>query len=150
MIKIDKIELFRVFVILEATLVGLPIIIFGSVGAVLCVVGYSILGWLGACFALEALPCIFGVYFLLPGLVAPRLFQATVPGASPKGIAGWLVVVGVYSVLALLISLPVSMRMSSRGRDRLSAEHLAAPAGGEAPQTDQTKGADKGDGATSR
>jgi hypothetical protein len=148
MIKIDKIELFRVFVILEAALVVLPIIICWSIGAVLCVVGYSVLGWLGACFALEALPCIFGFYFVLPGLVAPGLFQGAVPGVLPKGIAGWLVVVGVYSVLALLLALPVSIRMSSRGRSGLSAEHLAARAGDKAPQTNETKGGDKTDGAT--
>ncbi|UCC97294.1 MAG: hypothetical protein JSW66_15780 [Phycisphaerales bacterium] len=143
MMKIDKIELYRVFGLLEAAIVGLPLITFWSTTVALCALGFSVLGWLGAGLAYGALRCIFGCYFVLPRLVASGFFQGEVPRVLPKGIGGWLVTVGVYSVLALVLALPLSIYSAESKWNRLNPEHLGAGDGGEAHETDKTKGPDK-------
>jgi hypothetical protein len=144
MIKIDKLELFRVFVVLEASLVGIPVVVFLSAAAALYLFGHFAI----ATFWAVVIFLVGSLYILLPALVAPGLFQVKVLGVLPESIAGWLVVVGVYSVIALLLALPVSIRTPSRRRRRLSAECVAAAGRGKAPGADEAKVGDKTDGAT--
>ena len=142
--KIDKTEFFRAFVVLEAALVGFPVIVWRLAFAARYLLG----GFDALTFCLALFFLVARSYFALPALLAPALFQGTVPAAVPEGIGGWLVVVGVYSVLALLFALPVSIRTPSRRHSRSRATRPAATGGGKAAEAHEAEAGNKTDGAT--
>ena len=105
MVKIDKTELFRSFVIFEVVLVGIPVAMFWSLAGILTLFAGSTLTILNLSWGL----LFFRIYFILPGLVASRLFQISVIGFYPKGLTGWLFSGFIYSFAAFILALVQSL-----------------------------------------
>ena len=111
MIKIDRTELFRAFIMFEAFLVGIPIIVY-----------WLARGTLFLLYALDLDACCnpFGIfsfivlffatfYFILPVLIASEMFTFSIFAGMPKDLSGWLVGIGTYSFLAFLLAFVLSL-----------------------------------------
>jgi len=105
MVKIYKTELFRSLLIFEVILVGIPVTIFWSLIGILALFTDSVQTLLNLSCALIS----FRIYFILPGFVASGLFERSVIGFSPKGLAGWLFSVFIYSFAAFILALVQSL-----------------------------------------
>lgn len=123
MIKIDIIKLFRVFVVLEVVLVGIPMVAYWSVEGVLCLVD----GFNPVTFFLNAVLVFYSFYFLLPRLITSTIFPGSLTWAMSKGVAGWLLVISAYSVLALLFALLLTIYLTLRKQKKLRAERTVVP-----------------------
>ena len=104
MIKIDKTELIRNFVVLEGVFVGIPLFVFWSSFGVLYLIS-GLFNFYILYIIFRIFLFIFSFYFFLPSLIAPGMFQGDI---IPKGFGGWLAIVVTYSVIALLIALTLS------------------------------------------
>jgi hypothetical protein len=126
MIRIDRTELFKSFIIFEAFLVGIPMVVIWSTVGVLCLAICLLLSdnLLGPAdlmvveFLVTPFSFVFSFYFFLPSLIASGLFREARFGVFPKGVAGWLFVVGTYSILALLFALTLSLRTQLRKQNK--------------------------------
>jgi hypothetical protein len=110
MVTIDKKELLRSFLTFEFILVVIPVVLFWLfAGALILVAGFN-LRTLNVC----CIFILFTIYFIPPGLIASGLFHSSIIGLQPEGLAGWLVVVCLYSVVAFLIALVLSLYAPSK------------------------------------
>ena len=118
-IRIDGVRLLKVFAWHETVLVGVPIVLYllAYAGFILAMVlapdtaGPLIL--VPFCLALF----VGSLYFYLPGLIAPALVRCAspLPVLFPRGLAGWLVIIVVYSAFAFILALLASLYTVDRG-----------------------------------
>jgi hypothetical protein len=146
MMKIDRIEFFRAFVVLEAALVGLPIGLYLLGLALLC------LGGVLPIVALCVVPVLVvaSFYFFVPALIAPGLIKCAspLPVLMPTGPGGWLLVVGMYSVVALVFALLATARVRSRKRRRPRAGRTGPASTVGASKCHDSETGDKSNAAT--
>ncbi|HCO95734.1 MAG TPA: hypothetical protein DIU00_17600 [Phycisphaerales bacterium] len=119
MVKIDKTELFRSLVILEVVLVVIPVAMFWSLVGILVLFADIDITTLNLCGAL----LLFSTYFIPPKLIAQGLFQGSLIGVFPEGLAGWLVAIFMYSFIAFLLALVSSLYTPLNRWKKSSVEH---------------------------
>jgi hypothetical protein len=105
MMKIDRTELLRCFILLEIVLVFIPIAFFWSIMGILALVAGFNLTTLNLC----CVWLLFHLYFLLPSLIASGLFRRSLIGVMPESVAGWLFIVLTYTVMVFLMALALSL-----------------------------------------
>ena len=122
MIKIDKTELFRSFAISEVVLVGIPVVMFWTVLGILTLFADFNLTTIN----LGCSVILFSIYFMPPSLIASELFEGLLIGVFPKGLAGWLVTIFMYSFLVFLIALISSLYTPLNRRKKSSVKDASA------------------------
>ena len=122
MVKIDKTELLRSLVILEIALVVIPVTMFWSLVGILALFADIDITTLNLCCAL----LLFSIYFIPPKLIAPGLFQGSLIGVFPEGLAGWLVAIFMYSFIAFLLALASSLYTPLNRWKKSSVKHVSA------------------------
>ena len=80
------------------------------------------LAYLGRLLQIDALGVLVAtlfllrnVYFSIPSLVAPSLFETQPFIVQPAGFLGWLLVVSTYAIVALVVASVLFLMCESRG-----------------------------------
>ena len=105
MVKIDKVELFKCFVIIEIIFVLIPMGLFSFImGFATLIVGFDL--------QLLKICCVYFflfIYFSPLRLIASRLFSESSIGMIPEFIVVGIVTIIMYSLVAFLVSLILSL-----------------------------------------
>ena len=111
-----KTEYRKYVVTFEMLLVVLPCA-FWTVAAALAYLGRLLQSdALGVLVA--ALFLLRNVYFSIPSLVAPSLFDTHPFVVQPAGVLGWVMVVSTYAIVALIVASVLFLMFESRGNKR--------------------------------
>lgn len=104
MLKIDRSELLRCFVILEILFVWIPIAFCGLIfGFLVLVVGFE-LELLNLCGVI-----LLALYLSLPSLIFSAIFEDSVLGSISNSAMSWILAIVIYSVIAFLVALVFSL-----------------------------------------
>lgn len=112
-VRMDGIRLLKVFAWQEGVLVGLPLAVYGLTSLVMLLGAVLAPNTLGLLMVLPFLVVrlVGSLYFYLPSLIAPSVIRCAspFPVLHPRGPQGWLVVIAVYSVIALFMAVVPSL-----------------------------------------
>jgi hypothetical protein len=119
MIKIRKNELLKGFLIYEVIFVVFPVTAIW-VAILIMILGSKISGHISDEIYFLFFICVFqlfliltSIYFILPAQIVSGLFESTLFGFYPSGVAAWFISVAIYSLIALLFAIIVSLYKST-------------------------------------
>jgi|GEM_PF-2611263 len=118
MVKIDRTELLRSFLTVEIIFVVIPAALFWSIAGILTFVAGSDFTALNAC----CIFLLFTLYLYPAGHIASAMFYGSSSGFFRESVAVWLVAICMYSIIAFLLALILSLYMPLEKRGRSSAE----------------------------
>lgn len=142
MIKIRKTELLKGFLVYEVIVVVLPVTAIW-LAILIMTLGGKISGHISDEISLLFFICVFqffliltNIYFILPAQIVSGLFNSTSFGFYRKGLAAWFISIAIYSLIALLFAIIISLYKSTQNHNKSTSEYTSEHKGGCISQKD--------------